>query len=651
MDAAKPLRGLNINWRSLGPALFCTALVVAVFLPYYSLAPMRVGDGSEYYAMLLAIKQEHRPWLTVHSLQLYDALVSTQSISGMVPAQFLYELFPALRVGATFDFNHFWIYSLLAAGVSGGAEIFGWTLGPHQAFLTLHLLFTLGLVWLARALFGWQGTVAAAAMTLLSPMIWYIDKVHTEYFTYCTVLAAVMLVQRRHLAWSAAFLALASTQNPSFAIVSLGLLVWRLAAIRRSPLYFWELSAFVAAILLALLHPTYYYFRYGVLTPQLLAGGAKLGTNIQNSYVWLLDPDLGLLPNWPLGLALILLVVVAGIRHRRLQADWSMALFIAGFALVNLFAQSSTINMNSGASPGLARYSLWYIPFFFPLALKAIEWLASLTFAKKTVTVGAALVYAFANAKAYDPRLPEDYLHPSTVSRFLQTQLPGLYDPPIEVFVERYSGIDENVHIGKASAVLGPSCDKLLVITDRDPASIGNTGRCLVDYEKIRALTEKISRSQTGARYIRLGPNGLDMDIAAIPDGRAYVTALGKSGTALLGRGWYESEPWGTWAAGRTAEINVPCPRDAGEFKVALTLSAFDRTREASIYSENKAIWSGNVISGPTKVVTTLKSDRCLDDAVRLTLVSDSVDSPKTLGHSNDARTLGLGLIKIQYER
>jgi hypothetical protein len=40
---------------------------------------------------------------------------------------------------------------------------------------------------------------------------------------------------------------------------------------------------------------------------------------------------------------------------------------------VNLLAQSATATVNSGGTVDVARYALWYIPFFIPLVLVCLE--------------------------------------------------------------------------------------------------------------------------------------------------------------------------------------------------------------------------------------------------------------------------------------
>lgn len=639
---------LDRGWNPFATAIVIAVLMVCIFIPYYTFAPLRVGDGAEYYALFLAIKNGHHLWMTSPTFALYDSLVSSQSIGEMIPTQILYDSFPALRIGATADFNHFWMYSLLAALVARAAELIGLQLSPHHAFVTLHLMLALCTVWLAQALYGWRGAIAAAALLMLSPMVWYFDKVHTELFTVCLVTAAVMLVQIRHLAWGAACLALASTQNPSFAIVALALLIWRAATVSRVPLRFLEVCGIVTTVLAALLHPAYYYFRHGVLTPQLLAGGAALGGHARSFSIWLLDLDVGLLPNWPLGVLLLATgVVFWSTRKQRIRIDRPFALFILGFTLVNLFAQSSTTNINSGATPGLARYALWYIPLFFPLALRSTIWLSSRPLALRCLAAVAAAVYAALNFLTYDPRSGEDYTHPSLASKFIQQHVPALYDPPLDVFQKRYSGLGDRPDSKGVLAILGPSCDKLLLTPGPENHTIENASKCTVDVEKIKVFAEALAGKDLQTRYVRL-PNG-GRDFIMTMD-RAYATARGTTGVLMLNSGWHAFEDWGTWAAKPIAELSIPCPRRDGAFRVAFSLSSFLKDRDARIVADDRVLWSGKVAAAPsTDATITIPPDQCVKGLAHLALLSDSMDVPKTLGLSGDERALGIGLTKITY--
>lgn len=190
--------------------------LLGLFLLLLLLYPTRVGDGSEYYAMYFAWKDTFRPFMTEPSWSEVGRLADSESIRYFVPLEFLKNAFPALKLGSTADFNHFWFYSFLAALISNFFSLLGIKLSPHISFLILHLIMFLFPCILARRYFGCPGLLAVLLLTFFSPILWFIDKVHTEFFTYCLSLSAVIFSLRQKYITAAFFLSIASTQNISF---------------------------------------------------------------------------------------------------------------------------------------------------------------------------------------------------------------------------------------------------------------------------------------------------------------------------------------------------------------------------------------------------------------------------------------------------
>lgn len=627
-------------------AIFACALL---FIPLFYFQPLRVGDGSEYYALFLAIRENSHTWMTTFSWKLYEDLIASNSIRALIPLDPFQDFFPALKLGATADFNHFWVYSLISAGLSKGLSLFGIHAGIHQSFLIQHALLFMAAILVAVRASGQRGFYAAILLTLSSPIIWFADKVHTEFFTYCLVLCCVILVQKRSFMWGALCLSIASTQNPSFALLAFALLVFRLIEWRRRPFDFLELGALVATCIIVLMHPAYYYFRFGVLTPQMLAGGAKIGVNLSLFYVWLIDPDVGLLPNWPAGLVLI----GSGIYYLRkkywLRPNGALLLFVLLYLAVNLFAQSSTTNINSGATPGLARYALWYIPLFYPLMLGLVDRVAVAPIIWRVVAGGLFVVYLAANVWAYDPRQGERYETPSPVSSFVQRHLSWLYNPPAEVFAERFSRQGENAT--QVYAVLGPSCEKVLVIPGNDPSQIAQSSECLLDPEKLRAAIAKIPPAVKDAHYIHLGNAVKEMRLAAPAE---YQTRASQSGAQLLGQGWHSPESWGVWAADTSGKLKVPCLA-AENFKVRLTLVALEVPGQAPSVAKVRVggdtLWAGALRGAPTDVVIELKKSACQMETqvAMISLEVERLHSASSFSQSKDTRNLGIGLIGLSY--
>jgi hypothetical protein len=632
--------------------LALAGIVSLLFSLLFFNTPMRVGDGSEYYGLFLAIKNHYVPWMTAGAYNDYSRLFESNQITGLADAETLRNIFPALRLGETADFNHFWFYSLPPALFAKALGLIGIDLAVQSAFLVWHALLLFIAMRLAYKACGALGVGVAIVLTLCSPIVWFADKVHTEFFTYSLALCTfILLYQKRYVAASVC-MAIAATQNPSFAILAVFLLLMRAFSLRTSKLQPREIVGGIAACIIAVLHPVYYFSRFGVPTPQLLAGGAKIGGHLSDSYIWLLDPDLGLLPNWPLGVLIVFAALFFVSRTGRDKIFSLQALFITAYLAINLFAQSSTTNLNSGATPGLARYALWYIPVFFPFAifLGRRLLLQANIYLTTSVLTGLAIYFGI-NLWIYDPRQRESYVTPSPSSIFLQTYFPSLYDPPLDVFLKRFSNSGDSLATQTLSAVVGPSCDKAFIFPDKDPSRFSIPPHCVLTQDIILKEVGDASRRSSEPRYIRIPGGGIQ---PILPGAGSYLFGEGDLGLVLLGSGWHRAESWGTWAKA-PATLSIPCTSDkASNFKVALTIRLFTPPQhpftELRISSGKDLLFEGALGGGQQDVQILVRRKSCNSKSrANLSITADRFLSPKELGLSEDTRPLGFGLEKIHY--
>ncbi len=644
MSAARPRRPAS----ALLPHLLIGLALLAGALALARLPAARMGDGSEYYAMYCAWDAATRPWLGEAGRLAYQRLLDSGQVAGLVPLDWFRHSFPALQLGAGADFNHFWFYSLLAVLCAKAAALFGLALAPHAAFLVLHALLlwlTLSLAW---RLHGGAGLLAAALMTLCSPVLWFVDKVHTELMTVCLVLSAVMLLRARHCLAAALLLALAATQNPSFALIALLPLGHRAIAGRARPYRPAEVALVVATVLALALHPAYYLMRYGVPTPQLLAGGAALGGNLSTFYIWLLDPDLGLLPNWPLGLAALLLAVPA----RRWPGAAAPAgplwrAFPAWALLVNAYAHSSTSNLNSGATPGLARYALWYLPLAFPLLLwllRRCPWPSrrALLLAPLLLAVSAWSVWR------YQPLGAEHYTEPSDFSRFVQQHLAQLYDPPAEVFYERYAdGGESTTYL----AVLGPDCRKVLLVPGNGRRGSFLPGHCQYDRERFEQFITGPLAASYPHRYVRLSaPQAAALHLRLTP--QRYGLGAAAAGGFILREGWSGREDWGVWSTAAEAALSLPCDpaqfyAGGAGFALELALRPFGRQR-ISVLAGERLLWQGLLDQVDGRASLRVPAANCSGGQSRLTVRVSNPRAPAQRDGGADQRALGVALLSFQ---
>ena len=90
------------------------------------------------------------------------------------------------------DLNHFWFYSMLAAPEVWMLEAVG--LNPCYAFTLLNIGLLLIALWVASSRLSWP----ALMLPFLSPIIWWLDKAHTEIFTFSMLTIAMTLIVNGH---------------------------------------------------------------------------------------------------------------------------------------------------------------------------------------------------------------------------------------------------------------------------------------------------------------------------------------------------------------------------------------------------------------------------------------------------------------------
>jgi hypothetical protein len=318
------------------------------------------------------------------------------------------------------EFGHFWFYSLLAAPWVLAVEAV--RLSPLAGFTLLNLLLYAA-AWRALASrASWQVQV----LLLAGPIVWWLDKAHTEVFTFTLLtVAGALLRARPELAAIAA--AAASTQNPPLAVLALGA---GAIAVARAPRRRSLVAALAAAAALAALHPAYYLLRFGTLSPLVEFSTRRLPTTAEiGVVVW--DPVMGIAANWPL-FTLAAVVALGGVIFaRRGNIDAAEGVVLLATLAAVLVTVAQTQNPVHGGTPGISRYALWLGPLLLPVLLDADSrrtrgWTAALTL--------IALVSAAASVIAFHPARAELSHRPTPVARWLWSHHPSWNDPIPPVF-------------------------------------------------------------------------------------------------------------------------------------------------------------------------------------------------------------------------
>lgn len=407
--------------------------------------PRRVGDGHEYVAMAMNLTAFRPPALAPADIVRIERELERWHFSGL-PLAWYGEL---RDEAGRQDFFHFWFYSALAAPGVWFTGIAG--LHPNYAFAGLNVVLLLSALFVVSRRLPWWLT----AMVFCSPVLWWIDKAHTEVFTF-SLLAIAFALLRDAPWWSMIALGAAATQNPPIAVV-LALVAAAMLAVRpslRRDARFWK-GALVAAAL-ALLHPAYYEWRWSLTTPQLLLGTAARVPTIQElgAVVW--DPNLGVVFHAPL---LAVTIAAAAVAVARLA--WSRLIepevwLSVAAAAVFLFSFAQSTNMNNGATPGMSRYGVWLIPLAIPILLRAAT---VVPVRVQRWFVSVAMASCLSCIVGFEPRRPENYCAPTRLANFVWARWPSLDNPLPEIFSERLSASEPGL-----APVATPGCTKVLLI-------------------------------------------------------------------------------------------------------------------------------------------------------------------------------------------
>jgi hypothetical protein len=425
--------------RRVSIVLAAAAVVVALLA---SSSARIVGDGAEYVAMAINFTALRGPAIASadldglqHAIAEIDSRFADWDMRGSTVAS----------RDRRRDFAHFWIYPLLAAPFVWMARLAG--VSPLVAFTAVNVCLLMAALWIAVPRIG----PAAAALLFVSPVLWWIDKPHTEVFTFA-LLAIAFLTMRDRPWWSMAASGLAAAQNPPIALVTVLTAIGHLLRDRRmyrDPRFF---AGVLAAGGLCLLQPLYTYARHG--TPSLLT--------LQNSGhtpVWAeiasvpFDPAIGLAAHVP-GLMLALIIATVFIvRTGRYQFGMEESIALAA-AVGFVLAFSQAVNVHHGGTPGLSRYAVWLMP----LTIPAFARLNDVTSAQRWLGP-IALLSAVASAFMYGPAIPENAREPSLLARYLWTRHPGWNNPLPEVFAE----VSAHQEV-RSAPIWTRDCEKVLLI-------------------------------------------------------------------------------------------------------------------------------------------------------------------------------------------
>jgi hypothetical protein len=418
------------------PSVLAAAASLAVILIAGS-SQRLVGDGREYLAQAINFASLHGPALRPAHIDDIQA-----EMSRVDPSLAAWDIREATVADShrNRDFQHFWFYALLATPGLWITRLLH--VAPTFAFTGLNLVLLGIALWVVLPRIGG----AASLLLFASPVLWWIDKVHTEVFTFALLIIVFAALEERPW-WSMIAAGAAATQNPPIAAVVF--LVWIVAVLHdRAAISDRRVVGGAAVgVLFALLHPMYMLVHHH--TPSLLLTATRSGApTFASLSAVVADPTVGLVGNFPVLLVVVAVAVITLVFGARAKADDTGArglvtrgIAVAGAAAaVFLLSFSRTTNVHHGGTPGLSRYSVWLIPLAVPL-LARTEQLGGRRW--RWFLRASALASSLISIIAFRPSVPENSREPTLLATFFWTRLPAWNNPLPEVFSETELHVDD----------------------------------------------------------------------------------------------------------------------------------------------------------------------------------------------------------------
>ena len=407
---------------ALTAVLYLAALLVtAVWSP-----PRRVGDGGEYFVMARQLASARPPSLSADDLREVKTDLAALG-AGFESALLDYP--DLIASDGRQEFLHFFLYPLLVAPVVPVVSAVG--LHPNWAFTIANALMLAGAFFVVARF----APLTACVAGFVSPIIWWVDKAHTEAFLFATVTIAAVVAGARP-ALALVMFALAGAQNAALGITYpvFALLIY--LATRRTVFRprTWIAAAAGAAIVAAPF--LYTWVRLGRWSP-MAEYAQRVVPTVGGLAAFVLEPNIGILPHAPVyGLAVaaaFVLAVRSLMRRTSMPAFWWWPAIIQ---LLLLLAWSQNPNANHGGTPGMNRWVLSLLALSLPWIALARE--RSPTGARLFVNLFVA-ISAILTAAASLPARPERYMEATGFAQRLWS-LGIVHVTPAEVFAERVQG-------------------------------------------------------------------------------------------------------------------------------------------------------------------------------------------------------------------
>jgi hypothetical protein len=541
-------------------AIAVTALLAAGCLAFALVdgpAPL-AGDDIEYKLSLQALVRNGSPVVDDAVLRgVIGELEGVRVESFPLAAQ---GLFPDGR----FETLHFWFYSALAVPFHAVARAAG--LDWRHAFTLLNITLLAGATYTVARWLGTWGAVLFAAGLAAAPLSPYYAKAHVEILVVSALAAAFTLLLADRAEDALVWLALMAAQVTAIIPWAAAVLAWVVWRRRLRGGQWWRAAA--AAVLIPL-QPLWTMWRHGTWNLIAARGFVRpdmVGTDRLGALF--VDPDGGVLGNWPVALVCVVLAA-GGLFHARGRLSRPWLAFMVSFLVLMPLLHAQQANYTTS----VARYSLWYIP---PLLVAAIESLR-LAGRRASVAGGLVLVAGFAGTFWMNYVWNDRHhiqLRRAFSSEWFHEKFPGAYHPVRQIWLDlslrdqiadpsdlriARQYVHPRLHEMGVWAASNAGCNKLLILSGEalrlDPPVRKPSGcQEAVDGTVLLRELKDACLVQWEDAYIIVPREMLQAAIPVLEPGSA-AEFIDEANDKYLGRGWSNRTEWGWWSEGYRATI------------------------------------------------------------------------------------------------
>lgn len=484
--------------------------------------------------------------------------------------------------------------------------------------------------------------ILKSSIFLTGGVLFYWQWTHPEVMAYSFLFLFTYFLLKKRYYFSIIFLALATTQIISFALLYLCIPILILITEKNTKEIIVLLKNYKNWIfgLISLSSILFYYSFYGKFSIISQDVSSINGINFLHFISYWFDLNQGVFIGAPW---ILILIIISVFNNKKINKELGISMFIGILICIPLLTNN---NVNSGQD-FFSRYGLYSISPLIAWSCLNINTLMSKKMIYLLIFIGISYFFYFHNKTSYVENKPW--------TKFLLNKFPEYYNPYPEIYIERlnkFEGIDKDIYLffddkepNIVKKIIIKStidvknkikrfCQGDIIFINENFKTSVNTGWT---YINTPLICDGFWISKPSILYKTDQLNNIDFSKKGYP---FFVNSI---------NGLSQNESWGTWLDGKYVNIQIN-----GKFeknvKLKLTMQAFQSLFNKMVIVrvngiENKIIIDNLnpkeyeldlVFSKPTTLLT-------------IEFLQPDAKSPKEMNINSDTRTLGLGLLKMEW--